>query len=163
MTSLINVAPPKILAQMALGDGVTLEVDERRLNVMNPASNDQLGQVEARMASRLKRLITGGNKYEATVKSADDREMTIIIRETYKHPSQVGIISFPSKATPWAYIPNSVLGYELGQCDSAAEAKRIKNAKDWSNDDTELGDDQAFTPVLHRIINSSGENTGEEF
>ena len=163
VSSLINLAPPKMLAQMSPGNGVTLEVDKRRLNVMDAASADHLGQVEPRMASRLKRLITGGNKYDATVKSADDHEMTIIIRETYKHPSQAGIMSFPSKATQGAYIPNSVLDYELGKNDGATQAKRINNAKDWSNDDTEPGDDEAFTPVLHRIINSSGEDTGEDF
>ena len=29
--------------------------------------------------------------------------------------------------------------------------------KDWSNDDTEPGDDEAFSPVIHRIINSPGD------
>ena len=26
--------------------------------------------------------------------------------------------------------------------------------KDWSDDDTEPGDDEAFSPVIHRIINT---------
>ena len=27
--------------------------------------------------------------------------------------------------------------------------------KDWSSDDTEPGDDEEFTPEVHRVINSS--------
>jgi hypothetical protein len=35
--------------------------------------------------------------------------------------------------------------------------------KDWSSDDTEPGDDEAFTPVLPRIINPTNENKDDEF
>ena len=35
--------------------------------------------------------------------------------------------------------------------------------KDWSNDDTEPGDDEAFSPVIHRIINSPGEDMDDDY
>ena len=36
--------------------------------------------------------------------------------------------------------------------------------KDWSDDDTEPGDDEAFTPAFQRIVNSpEGENEDDEY
>ena len=130
----------------------------RRLNVKDEVSGEELGQVESKTASRLKRLMSGGNRYQATVKGVDDGEVTIIIREVYKHPSQARIVSFPSKSRAGTYVPNASPGYESAEDEQAAEAKRINAAKDWSDDDTEPGDDEAFSPSIHRIINSSDED-----
>ena len=158
VTSLVNVAPPKSLARLTPGDDVNLELAGRRLNVREEASGEELGQVESKTASRLKRLMSGGNRYAATVKSVDDRTVTIIIREVYKHPSQARIVSFPSKVSSGSYVSSAPAGYDSGEDENAVEAKRINAAKDWSDDDTEPGDDEAFTPSIHRIINSAKED-----
>ena len=158
VTSLVNVAPPKTLARLTPGDDVNLELSGRRLNVTDEVSGEELGQVESKTASRIKRLMSGGNRYTATVKSVDDRAVTIIIREVYKHPSQAGIVSFPSKASSGVYVSSPSLGDDTTDDESAVEAKRINAAKDWSDDDTEPGDDEVFTPSIHRIINSASED-----
>ena len=158
VTSLINVASPKTLARLTPGDDVNLELSGRRLNVTDEVSGEELGQVESKTASRVKRLMSGGNRYAATVKSVDDRAVTIIIREVYKHPSQARIVSFPSKASSGAYVSSPPLGDDAGENENAVEAKRINAAKDWSDDDTEPGDDEAFSPSIHRIINSASED-----
>ena len=158
VTSLVNVAPPQTLARLTPGDDVNLELAGRRLNVREEASGEELGQVESKTASRLKRLMSGGNRYAATVKSVDDRTVTIIIREVYKHPSQAGFVSFPSKASSGSYVSSAPAGYDSAEDENAVEAKRINAAKDWSDDDTEPGDDEAFTPSIHRIINSAKED-----
>ena len=158
VTSLVNVAPPKSLARLTPGDDVNLELAGRRLNVREEASGEELGQVESKTASRLKRLMSGGNRYAATVKSVDDRTVTIIIREVYKHPSQARIVSFPSKTASVSYVSSAPVGYDSAEDETAEEAKRINAAKDWSDDDTEPGDDEEFTPSIHRIINSGKED-----
>ena len=158
VTSLVNAAPAKTLARLTPGDDVSLEQAGRRLNVREEATGEELGQVESKTASRLKRLMSGGNRYAATVKSVDDRAVTIIIREVYKHPSQARIVSFPSKSSTASYASNTPAGYDSREDENAAEAKRINAAKDWSDDDTEPGDDEAFTPSIHRIINSTNED-----
>ena len=158
VTSLVNIAPPPLIARLTPGDDVNSELAGRRLNVREEAKGEELGQVEPKTASRLKRLMSGGNRYAATVKSVEDREVTIIIREVYKHPSQARIVSFPSKASTGAYSVSSSLANDSTEDVSAVEAKRINAAKDWSDDDTEPGDDEAFTPSIHRIINSSSED-----
>ena len=158
VTSLVNVAPLKLLARLTPGDDVSLELSGRRLNVKDDVSGEELGQVESKTASRLKRLMSGGNRYQATVKSVEEREVTIIIREVYKHPSQARIVSFPSKSSAGTSVPSASPRYDSAEDEQAAEAKRINAAKDWSDDDTEPGDDEAFSPSIHRIINSSDED-----
>ncbi|MFA5991925.1 MAG: hypothetical protein WC794_06810, partial [Candidatus Doudnabacteria bacterium] len=38
-----------------------------------------------------------GNKYSATVISSNEEKLVVIIRETFQHPSQMGIPSFSSR------------------------------------------------------------------
>ncbi len=161
VTALINLAPSNVLLKLAPGHSVELQIDGTALKVADP-SGEYVGQVEPKLAARLTRLIKGGNRYEARVTSVGEHELTIIIRETYKHPSQAGIVSFPSRsgADYRVYLPSTLLGYELGE--EEGEESDATAVKDWSDDDTEPGDDEAFSPVLHRIINAGGEEITEE-
>ena len=154
-TSLISLAPPGTLLKLAPGHRLRLEIENRRVNVLS-AGDEYVGSVEPKLTARLLRLVRGGNQYEAAVTSASAQELSLIIRETYKHPSQAGIVSFPSRsgANYRVVVSGSVLGY--GGDDSGADALGARIIKDWSDDDTEPGDDEAFAPVIHRIINSSG-------
>lgn len=162
VTSLLNLAASKTLVKLAPGHVVQLGIDGNKLNVKNFAG-EPVGRVEPKMASRLLRLIDGGNEYEATVTSTGPQDLSIIIRETYKHPSQASIVSFPSRSGGdyRVYVPSAGLTYEDG--DSDGEALTGPMAKDWSDDDTEPGDDEAFTPVFHRIINSSDDNSDDDY
>ena len=95
-TSLVNLAPPNTLLKLAPGHRVNLEIENRRIKVLN-SSGEYVGSVEPKLAARLLRLIRGGNQYKATVTSAGMRDLTIIIHETYKHPStgRNTIVPFP--------------------------------------------------------------------
>ena len=154
-TSLVNLAPSSALLNLAPGHRVSLEIENRRVKVVS-AAGEYVGSVEPKLAARVLRLVRGGNQYEAAVTVADPNELTIIIRETFKHPSQTGIVSFPSRAGAdyRVYVSGSALAYGEDEPDTDTLGGRI--IKDWSDDDTEPGDDEAFAPVLHRIINSSG-------
>ena len=155
VTSLLNLAAPEVLLKLTPGDLVQTEVSGNGLTVVDQ-SGEYIGKVEPRMATRLSRLIRGGNRYEATVTSTQQQEVVIIIREVHADPSQAGIVSFPSRSGSdyRVYLPGTVLGNETAGEDAEALPKGFK---DWSDDDTEPGDDDAYTPVLHRIIDPSGE------
>ncbi len=161
VTSLVNLAPPEALIKLAPGHLLQILMDGGGLK-MTTSSSDCVGMVEPKMASRLTRLMKGGNRYEATVTSVGERELTVIIREVYKHPSQAAIVSFPSRESgdyP-LYLPPAVLAGDVGE--EGRERERIV-VKDWSDDDTEPGDDEAFSPIVHRIINAGEEAMeGEE-
>src|SRR5262245_49056375 len=94
---LVAVRDRALIAKMAVGDQVYLNPEGRALYVRN-AGGDTLGQVEPKVAQRLIDLINGGNKYAAALMSVDDASARVIIHETYQHPSQVGKVSFPTRA-----------------------------------------------------------------
>ncbi len=94
--TLYNLAAKQVRARMVAGDKVSLRVDRHTLIVEN-ARREYLGQVDSRQGLRLIRLIEGGNKYSAAVVSSAEEELTVIIRETYQDPGQVGKLSFPPK------------------------------------------------------------------
>ena len=153
VTSLVGLTSSKVLLKMSPGRTVLLNEAVHGLTVEDH-DREYLGLIEPRLASRLIKLIRGGNRYEATVTSVGEQELTVIVREVYKHPSQAGTVSFPSRGAGPERVDlqgaslDSTLGEEEGE---ETEAVVVK---DWSNDDTEPGDDDAFSPVIHRIINT---------
>jgi tetratricopeptide (TPR) repeat protein len=96
VVSLHQLAPPNVLATVAAGDMVNLKVEKRTLVVDN-ARGDFLGQIDPKHALRLIRLMDGGNRYSAHIINSSDNAVTVIIREVYQDPSQVGQISFPTR------------------------------------------------------------------
>ena len=164
VTSLIKLAHPKNLLNLTPGDEVQLEPTGNGLTVRDE-SGTYIGQVEPRVGTRIARLAKGGNLYEAAVTSVEEFELVIIIRETYKAPAQSGIVSFPSRggADYRVYVPSAVMGYEVGEDDDEERELAAVAVKDWSNDDTEPGDDEAFAPVVHRIVNSPTADIADDF
>lgn len=155
VTSLIKLAAPDALAKLTPGDIVQLEPAGSGL-IVKDETGAYVGQVEPRVGTRIARLTKGGNLYEAAVTSVEEHELAIIIRETYKTPAQSGIVSFPSRGGVdyRVYVPSAVMGYEVADGDDEERELAAVAVKDWSDDDTEPGDDEAFSPVIHRIINS---------
>ena len=93
---LVDLADPKQLAQVNPGDAVELSPDGPRLEAK--ANGTHVGYVEPRVAARLLKLIAEGNKYTAGVTSIGERDVRIIIRETYQDPANYGKVSFPTAA-----------------------------------------------------------------
>lgn len=112
---LINIAPPRQLASLSAGDAVGLRVDGEQL-IVN-VGTAEIGQVEPRIATRLLKLIAGGNRYEAAVTQVHDDDVRVIIREVFAHPSNFGKVSFPGSSGARAadvrpYMKGSPLRYD---------------------------------------------------
>ena len=150
VTALTKLGAPATLRKLTPGDLVRLETGGGGLTVTDEFQ-EYVGQVEPRVGSRIARLMRGGNRYEATVTSAEDREMIVIIRETYKSPSQARVVSFPSRAggsggggyRVYVATPPALRGDE-----DSSPAIKAAAVKDWSDDDTEPGDDDVFDDSL---------------
>ncbi len=93
---LVDLASPRELAQVNPGDLVELSPDGPRLKASSNGMD--IGVVEPRVAARLLKLIAEGNKYAAGVTSLGDRDVRIIVRETYQDPRNYGKVSFPTAA-----------------------------------------------------------------
>jgi len=93
---LTDLATPKELAQVNPGDSVELTPEGTRLIAFS--NGVRIGVVEPRVAARLLKLIADGNKYAAGVTSLGDKDVRLIIRETFQDPSNYGKVSFPTAA-----------------------------------------------------------------
>lgn len=169
VTTLRKIAAPETLLELTPGDVALLKTTGRSLTVTDE-SGAYIGQVEPRVGNRIARLMRGGNLYEATITGVEDRRLDIIIRETYKSPSQTNVVSFPSRsgAAYGGYVPPSQVmgGYDVADEENELPPIEKVAIKDWSSDDTEPGDDEAFSPVVHRIITSpddDGDSEAEDY
>jgi len=108
-TTILRGAPRELLAALTAGDEVYLKPDDDALQIAN-AGGDVLGSVEPKLGLRLLRLIQGGNQYAAAVKSLGDTDIEVIIKETFRDPTQTRV-SFPSTSTETVrpYIKESLL------------------------------------------------------
>ncbi len=79
VVDLVNTAPQDIL--MTLRTGQTLELSVKRLKVFVSQGKKYVGALPDDIGNRLIKFMTGGNKYEAFVKSAGTNGVTIFIRE----------------------------------------------------------------------------------
>ncbi len=93
---LVDLASSRELAQVNPGDAVELVAAGPRLQAIS--NGLPVGAVEPRVAARLLKLIADGNTYAAGVTSLGDKDVRIIIRETYQDPNNYGKVSFPTAA-----------------------------------------------------------------
>ena len=93
---LTDLPDPRQLAQVNPGDAVELIPEGSRLIAIS--NGLRIGIVEPRVAARLLKLIADGNKYAAGVTSLGDKDVRIIIRETFQDPRNYGKVSFPTAA-----------------------------------------------------------------
>jgi hypothetical protein len=92
----MELARPKVLAQVNPGDAVELVAEGKHLIAFS--NGIRVGVVEPRVAARLLKLVANGNKYAAGVTSLGAQDVRIIIREIYQDPRNYGKVSFPTAA-----------------------------------------------------------------
>jgi len=112
---LINLASADKLAPLSPGDQVVLSRSGDHL--MANVGDEEIGQVEPRVGSRLVKLMAGGNRYESAITILSRDEVRIIIRETFAHPANFGKVSFPGSSTSRGgdvrpYMKGSPLRYD---------------------------------------------------
>jgi hypothetical protein len=96
VVTLQELAPKEKRAITVAGDKAVMKVEGSYL-VMENGRGEYLGRVEPKHARRLIRLLLGGNQYSAVVVKSSADGMTVMVRETYQHPTQAGKLSFPPK------------------------------------------------------------------
>ena len=153
VTKLVNIPRNFDVTDLIAGHSVDLISVERGMRILD-IKGIEIGSIEPKLALRLKKLVDGGNTYSANITSAGEDGVTIIIRETYRHPSQSNKSSFPAKSSVLADIPMAALGYGLN------DAGKLSDFKDWSDDDTESGDDEVFSPMIPKILSGDSSLDG---
>jgi hypothetical protein len=136
----------RALKRLSAGDPVQLEpAEDHGVNVKS-STRALLGHLEPRAGQRLRRLIEGGNRYEAAIRHIGDGTVTVIVRETYRDPSLLDEASFlPAaperrKSAPRAYTRSSMVQREV--------------APPVSTDDDEDGDGDDAWPTAAAASNA---------
>ena len=111
-TVLRKPASNQVVVRIAPGDPINLMVEKNVITVKT-RDDEYLGQIEPKMGTRLIRLMNGGNRYEAAIISVNNQHVSVIIRETYRHPSLRNVCSFPTKSKEEhrVYLGDSLLRY----------------------------------------------------
>lgn len=131
--------------KVAPGDAVELG-EVSRSPVVRIAGDGPLGRLNPKIAARLARLLKGGNKYEVAVSSVSDTRVAVLIRETYKHPSMVDVVSFPSSAEGVEYL--DAVGDDLTEVDGE-DASEEGEPEERDTSAEESGEEKA-TPTRSR-------------
>jgi tetratricopeptide (TPR) repeat protein len=95
VSELKKVAASDVLAAVSPGDKFKLVIDESIATVKS-SSGDYVGTLEVRIATRLRKMISGGNKYEVLAAKLTDSEVIVIVREIKRSTVNARIASFPS-------------------------------------------------------------------
>jgi hypothetical protein len=96
VVTLVELTPKEKRALVVAGDKVLLKPEGTSM-IVESSRGEYVGKVEPKYAGRLARLARGGNKYSAAVIKSTADKMTVMIREIFQHPSQVGKLSVPPK------------------------------------------------------------------
>ena len=134
-TNVVDVAPTSVLARLSAGEQVHLR-REGSLLYVETAAGQRIGRVEPRLANRLIKFMDGGNQYAAGIAEMHGRDVRLIIRETFQHPSQFGKVSFPAHGptgeTIRPYTKDTMLRYEQEEDDEFGD----------DSDDGEFGEEE---------------------
>ena len=136
-----------IIAILTAGESASLTRDGHRLFVEN-AEGLKIGRVPARTTKRLLRLLDGGNSYEVILTQIQQDGIAVLIRETYQHPTQRGISSFPTRNEQLPTQPLVGLD-DLELADDDQEEIAVPFNGDWDEngeDATQLISRRSFAP-----------------
>ncbi|MHB1416405.1 MAG: tetratricopeptide repeat protein [Chloroflexota bacterium] len=93
VAALHGPADPEALAASSPGRELELRSERDGLSVCT-RDGRSLGRLETHLARRLLTLLQGGNVYTATLASVSSGGVRVVLRETYRHPSQANTVSF---------------------------------------------------------------------
>lgn len=83
LVNLLKVAEPQKLSVLSSGEMVNL-VKKNRIIVATDQNGEYLGVIPDDLSMRLIKLMQGGNKYRALIKSTKTNGLTILIREVHR-------------------------------------------------------------------------------
>lgn len=101
---LVAAEPLDRLSEVLSGEKLALKVENGKL-IVTTSDGDRLGEIDPKTADRIVDLIGGGNQYEVYALGLSASSLRVILRETFRDPSQSNKVSFPRQiAQTRAYL-----------------------------------------------------------
>lgn len=105
--NLVKVAEPQKLLKLSFGTRINLILKKRGITVYDSNSN-YIGALPDDFAHHLSRLIKGGNKYQAIIKSIKSNGLTILVREIFRSKRFRNQASFLDDSKMLAYSSDNI-------------------------------------------------------
>ena len=147
----------KLLATLSAGDEVSLKTEGSRLSI-ETMSGEHIADVEPKLALRLTKLITGGNKYAAAVAGLEPNSVRVMIKETFQHPTQVGRLSFPAGKAGDVVRPYTKVS--MVRADADEDDEIVDETDDW-DDTAEDADAEPETREVS-LYDASADDDGDD-
>ncbi len=122
---------PSLLASVSAGMAIELRRHQDTLAAFDHYGQ-WLGQLPQALGRKLLSLMEGGNQYQAAAVSIRDDQITALLRESFQHPSQRGIVSFPTKENA-SDLAESAFSYDADEVEELEQAFPPA----WEPEDTE--------------------------
>ncbi|MBT4126750.1 MAG: tetratricopeptide repeat protein [Chloroflexi bacterium] len=123
VSELKKVTSAEILASISPGDKFKLVVDDTIMSVTTNGG-EYVGTLEVRIATRMRKMIAGGNKYAILAAKLTDSEVVVVIRETRRSTEQARIASFPS------YLQKKIGDFDLDDPMEISDELRMEDDMD---------------------------------
>ena len=156
VTRLVNIPDNSDLSKFIPGHPLELVPNSKSVRVKYQ-DTEEVGTLEPKIGSRIRKLMDGGNRYEASITSVEGNSITVLIREIYRHPSQARISSFPRNSEDVTNVTINRGGYRLG------EMENLFDIKDWSDDDVESGDEGVISPDLPKLLSQGSKTNVDDY
>lgn len=122
LVTLLKVAEPQKLSLLSAGITVYLAAKNRGVTVTDQ-NNEYLGVLPDDISHHLIRLIKGGNKYQAIIKTIKTNGLSILVRETYRSARFRNQPSFlESNGMHFAYSSDHIVVQNDGDEEAMVEA-----------------------------------------
>lgn len=149
---LVNPIPLEKLAEVLPAEPLEIEVEGQRL-IIKRHDGQHLGEIEAKTAERVVNLIQGGNRYEAYALGLSQASLRVILRESFRDPSQAGMISFPRQITSRAYLRERDLLRQRDEADFLLlDDEEEDEAAPPTDTDADEDEEPTATPERDRFI-----------
>lgn len=105
---LIHLGDPTVIAKLDAGDEVKIDDHCHRVQV-STTENEYIGKIPDDISLRIKQLTKLGNKFQAIIKSSDQKEVKVLIKETFQGKMAKNIISFPTEKIDYVAFASPTL------------------------------------------------------
>jgi tetratricopeptide (TPR) repeat protein len=143
---LVHPASAEVIAEVWSGEALELGAAGGRL-IVKRSDGVRLGEIDQRTASRVIELMKGGNTYEVYALGSSSAGLRVILRETYRHPSQADRVSFPRQISQAGkYLRERDVIRQLDEADfyfSDEDDEEVESDETTAEADVDADDDTA--------------------
>lgn len=105
--NLVKVAEPQKLLKLSFGSRINMVFKKRGITVYD-SNNNYIGALPDDFAHHLTKLIKGGNKYQAIIKSIKSNGLTVLVREIFRSKKFRNQASFLDESKMLAFSSDNI-------------------------------------------------------